>query len=221
MRHPFFILIFVLLLTACGHSAEKSGSDTSAPDTIPMMVMQIQKCSRLYTSEYRLHKIVTFDDTMSVGGTLMNHRFKINLPVGKRRIAIPVTATVKASVDFSQFSEQNVRRHGDKIEIILPDPEVTLTATQIDHAEVRQKVSLLRSRFSDEEITRIQRQGRQDIINQLPRLDILENARQSAARQLIPIIEQMGYRQENITITFRKDLHVSDLPTLIKTTEQP
>ncbi len=219
MRKICGLLFCVLLLGACGGKQADTAAPAVAVDTIPMMVTQIQRCSKLYTSEYQLRKIITFDDTMSVGGQIFRQRFRIDLPLGKRRIAIPVTASVKAYIDFSQFSERNVRRNGDRIEIVLPDPEVTLTATQISHGDVREKVSFFRSRFSDEEVTAIQRQGRDDIIKTIPRLGIVENARQSAARQLVPIIEQLGYRPENISITFRKQFGVADIVKFIKNTE--
>ena len=213
------MVLLAAMLAACGNGQQERVGEVQQVDTLPLMVMQIQKCSRLYSSEYQLHKIVTFDDTLSVGGKVFQQRFKVNLPLGKRRIAIPVKAIVKAYVDFSEFSEANVRVHGDKVEIVLPDPEVTLTATQIDHEGVREKVSLFRSRFTDEEVTQIQRQGRDDIIKSIPRLGIIENARQNAARQLVPIVEALGYRPENITVTFRKRFTISDIPNLIKTVE--
>ncbi|MED9945978.1 MAG: DUF4230 domain-containing protein [Hallella sp.] len=213
------MVLLAAMLAACGNGQQERVGEVQQVDTLPLMVMQIQKCSRLYTSEYQLHKIVTFDDTLSVGGKVFQQRFKVNLSLGKRRIAIPVKASVKAYVDFSEFSEANVRVHGDKVEIVLPDPEVTLTATQIDHEGVREKVSLFRSRFTDEEVTQIQRQGRDDIIKSIPRLGIIENARQNAARQLVPIVEALGYRPENITVTFRKRFTISDIPNLIKTVE--
>lgn len=214
-----YLLLWVVFLSACGGGVKKDASQQDEIDSIPMLVLQIQKCSKLYTSEYQLHKIVTYDDTMSVKGKLFHQSFKINLPLGKRRIAIPVKANVKAYVDFGDFSEENVKKHGNKIEIILPDPEVVLTATQIDHEGVRQKVSFFRKDFSDEEITRIQQQGREAIIKSMPRLGIIENARQNAANQIIPIIEQLGYRSEDVTITFRKRFTISDIPSLIKQTE--
>ena len=213
------MVLLAAMLAACGNGQQERVGEVQQVDTLPLMVMQIQKCSRLYTSEYQMHKIVTFDDTLSVGGQVFQQRFKVNLPLGQRRIAIPVKASVKAYVDFSEFSEANVRVHGDKVEIVLPDPEVTLTATQIDHEGVREKVSLFRSRFTDEEVTQIQRQGRDDIIKSIPRLGIIENARQNAARQLVPIVEALGYRPENITVTFRKRFTISDIPNLIKTVE--
>ena len=93
---------------------------------------------------------------------------------------------------------------------------MTLTATRIDHEGIMQEVSLLRSRFTDDDITTIQQQGRKDIINSLPSTDILADARQSAARQLIPIIVRMGFREENVTITFRRELTPERLKSIIK-----
>lgn len=217
-RYILLIILFGLLtIVSCGKHAESKA--IPAQDTVPMMVMQIQQCSRLYTSEYQLHKIVTYSDTMSLRGRFLQRDFSIDLPTGKRRIAIPVTATVKASVDLSTFTEANIRRHGKKIEVILPDPVITMTATTIDHNGVREKVSFFRSHFSDEEVTSIQQQGRKDIIRTLPSLNIIEDARQSAARQLIPILEQLGYDEQDITITFRKNFSPENIINFIRETD--
>jgi hypothetical protein len=217
-RH-LIIYMFALCLLSCTESKTHKDLDRPAVDTIPMMVMQIQKCSRLYTSEYQLHKIVTYRDTAALRGKLFNQSFRIALPASQRHIAIPVEATVKASIDFSHFTEDNVKKHGKKIEIILPDPELTMTSTRIDHKGVKEKVSLFRQHFTDEEVTHIQQQGRQDILKTIPQLDIMENARLSAARQIIPILEQMGYREEDITVTFRKKFSDNDIFSLIKQVE--
>lgn len=220
MKHHALATILALpLLALCGCGRQVKEAAPPPIDTIPMMVMQIQKCSRLYTSEYRLHKIVTHDDTMAINGSILNKHFKIGLPVGQRKVAIPMTATVKGYVDFGKFSKANVRRQGDRIEIILPDPELTMTSTEIDHEGIRKRVSVIRSNFSDEEMTRYQQQGRADMIRSLPELGIIESAQQSAARQLIPIVEQMGYKQENIKITFRKRFSLADITQLIKKAE--
>lgn len=215
LRHLTLILFTLIAFSGCHDSARTETSEKSV-DTIPMMVMQIQKCSRLYTSEYQLHKIVTYDDSLSLKGAILHRQFKIDLPVGRRKVAIPMTASVKAYIDLSKFSEENVRRKGNHLEIILPNPEVVMTSTQIDHEAVKKKVPIFRSNFSDEEMTHIQKQGRDDMLKSLPKLGIIENARQSAARQIIPIIEQMGYDEKNVTITFRKKFSLDDFPTLIK-----
>ena len=215
MKLCFWMLLF--LITGCGHQTKDVEKPTV--DTIPMMVMQIQKCSRLYTTEYQLRKIVTYGDSVSINGSFLHQDFKIDLPMGRRKVAIPMTANVKAYIDFSNFSEKNIKKHDGKIEIILPDPEFIMTSTQVNHAGIKKKVSVLRKNFSDEEITRLQQQGRNDMIKSLPKLGIMENARQNAARQIFPIIEQMGYSSDDVTITFRKKFTWNDFPSLIKKTE--
>ena len=44
-------------------------------DTIPVMVTQIRKCSKLYTAEYRVRKIVTHDDDVRLKGSMFNQKF--------------------------------------------------------------------------------------------------------------------------------------------------
>lgn len=199
-------------------SQKKTATPSQPIDTIPMMVMQIQKCSRLYATEMRLHKIITHDDSKRLSGTFLNKDFSIDLPLGKRKVAIPIDATVKAYIDFADFSERNVKKHGDKVEIILPDPRLTLTSTKINHEEVKQYVALTRGNFTDEELTSYERQGREAVIRDLPQLQIFEMARNSAARTLIPIIVQMGYKEQDITITFRKKFTLDDIPAIIDKT---
>ena len=91
------MVLLAAMLAACGNGQQERVGEVQQVDTLPLMVMQIQKCSRLYTSEYQLHKIVTFDDTLSVGGKVFQQRFKVNLPLGKRRIAMPTKATSEES----------------------------------------------------------------------------------------------------------------------------
>ncbi len=210
-----YISMLLLLLTACGGNNEKTEARVEPLDTIPMMVMQIQKCSKLYTAEYHLHKIVTHDDQMKLKGTFLAQEFNITLPFGNRRIAIPMDATLKAYVDFSDFSKKNIRRRGNKIEVVLPDPKVQLTSSKIDHQEIKKQVSILRGNFTDEEMADYEKQGRAAILNDIPKLGIIDMAQESAANTLIPMIMQLGYQEKDITITFRKEFTLDDLPSLL------
>lgn len=212
------LILFSIFMLCCSCSRYKTEQETVTIDTIPMMVMQIQKCSKLYTAEYKVHKIITHDDKMKLNGSFMKKDFSINLPLGSRKIAIPMDATLKAYIDFADFNEDNVKRQGDKIEIILPDPHVTLTSTRINHDEIKQYVALTRSRFSDEELSSYERQGREAIIKDIPSMGMMDMARESAARTLIPMIEQMGFEESNITISFRKHYTLNDIKSLLDKT---
>lgn len=212
------LILFSIFMLCCSCSRHKTEQETVTIDTIPMMVMQIQKCSKLYTAEYKVHKIITHDDKMKLNGSFMKKDFSINLPLGSRKIAIPMDATLKAYIDFADFNEDNVKRKGDKIEIILPDPHVTLTSTRINHDEIKQYVALTRSRFSDEELSSYERQGREAIIKDIPSMGMMDMARESAARTLIPMIEHMGFEESNITVSFRKHYTLNDIKSLLDKT---
>ena len=204
----------ILLLTGCSCSDNMPGTQSASYqsiDTVPMLVMQIQKCSRLYTTEYKVHKIVTHDDVVRLQGSLLKQNINIRLPLGDRKVAIPIDATLKAYIDFSEFSEANVEREGEKITILLPDPKVELTSSKVNQKEIRSYVGLMRAGFSDEEMSSYEQQGREAIIQSIPQLGIIEMARANAARALVPLIEQLGYRDENITIAFRKTFQPYDI----------
>lgn len=207
-----------VLLMGCHKQEQKTEPEPVRVDTIPMMVMQIQKCARFYAAECKVRKVIAFSETKKLAGTFMSHDFSINLPMGKRKIAIPIDATVKAYINFEGFSERNVVRKNGRIEIVLPDPEIALTATRIDHSEVKQHVALLRKDFSDEELTQYERQGRDSLLLSIPQTGIIEMARHNAASILIPMIEQLGYSQDKITISFRKPFSTEEIRKIVEKT---
>lgn len=204
----------ILVFSACSQK-QPTEEKANVIDTIPVMVMQIQKCSRLYTAEAHVHKIITHDDQLNLKGSFMKKDFNIHIPGSNRKVAIPMDATIKAYVNFEGFSQKNVSRKGDKIEIILPDPKLVLTSSKIDHKAVKQYVSLTRSNFTDAELTKLEQQGRQSIINDIPNIDLMEQAQFSAANTLIPMLIDMGFKEENIKISFRKKFTLQDLKGFI------
>lgn len=206
----FFFVLWSMLAISCGATGEDDDGDA-----LPEIVTQIQAQGRLYSTEYQLHKIITQDDTKQLQGSVFNQKYNIDLPLGKRSIAIPIEATVKAYVDFSDFSESNVRRQGDGVEIILPDPQFELTSTRVSHDEVKQYIPLLRSNFSDRELTALAQAGRAAIERDLPKLNLTEPARQNMARVLIPMLRQMGFEEDQITVTFRKQFSPRELSNFL------
>ena len=86
----------------------ETASTQQAFDTIPMLVHRIQQCSRLYTMAYQVHKIVTHNDQKTIKGSLFNADININLPFSKRKVAIPMDATIKAYINFEGFNEDNI-----------------------------------------------------------------------------------------------------------------
>ena len=158
---------------------------------------------------------MTHDDDIKLKGKLFSKNYNITLPLGQRKVAIPMEATLKAYVDFAEFSADNVRRDSTHIELILPDPRIVLTSSRIDHNEIKEYVALMRSNFSEEELQRYEMQGREVIIHDIANSDITERARQSAANAIVPILRQLGYKPQNITISFRKKFTPADVEGII------
>ncbi|MBQ6377515.1 MAG: DUF4230 domain-containing protein [Prevotella sp.] len=217
------VILLALGLFFCHGRIEHEDGEAPDPapmaqgiDTVPMLVTQVQKCAKLYTAEYHVHKIVTHDDVLRLKGTVLQRSFNIKVPLGDRKIAIPMDAKLKAYIDFSHFSEQNIERQGDRITILLPDPKVTMTSSKIDQKNVRQYVALTRANFSDAELAEYQQQGRAAIIADIPKMGILETAQENAAKVLVPMLTEMGYHEGNITIAFRKQYGSDDIMNLLK-----
>ena len=206
--YAIIILAVAALVASCSGCKEKPKATESVvekTDTTALIIMQLQKCSRLYTAEYDIHKIVTHSDEKRLKGKLFDHEFDVHMPLGDRKIAIPINVRLKAYVDFGSFGEENVSRKGNKIEVTLPDPRVVVISSKVDHDEIKQYIDLTRSRFTDAEMTNFENQGREAVVKSIPQLGIINTARDNAAQVIIPMIVKMGYDEKDITVTFRKD----------------
>ena len=200
---PVMSILLTMAMPGCTGCHSKPGE--TADDSLPLLVARIQQCARLYTTEYRVRKVVTHDDQLTFEGNFLGHEFSIDIPAGDRKIAIPINATLKGYVDFKNFDSQHVRRDSNRLEIILPDPQVELTSTEIDHDKVIDHVALVRRRFSDEELSDYERQGRESIIRTIPQLGIEKRARTAAVQLLMPLLQQMGFDTDQVVISFRRD----------------
>ena len=200
--------LLTLLLMSCGRGEKSDAEEIRTIDSIPLLVTQIQRCSRLYTTEYRIHKLVSCESNRQISGFGIS--FGLNV-FGDRKIIIPINATLKGYIDMNQVREHHIKRQGEKIIVTLPDPAVMLTSTEIDHENIKEYVTGFRDDFTDQEMVRFEAQGRKAIISEIPELGIERTAREDAVRILVPIITQMGFREQDITIQFRSDYTPQDL----------
>jgi hypothetical protein len=91
-----------------------------------------------------------------------------------------------------------------------------MTSSKIQQEKIREYVPLMRSSFTDRELSDYELQGRASIIQSIPHLGILKMAQANAARVLVPMIRQMGYQERDITITFRKEYQEKDLKGMVE-----
>lgn len=209
----FVIVLCLSLLSAC--RGKETKAEAVRVDTLSL-VMQVKECARLYTAEYEVYKLVLKDDPLRVKGNLFQRTFDVKVPIGERKVMIPLDVTLKAYIDFTGFGEKNVLRSGDRIVVTLPDPRVVVTSSRINHDEVKQFVSLTRSDYTSAELADFTRQGEDEILASVPQLGILEMARENAAHVLVPMLTRLGYDERNIVVSFRKDFTAADMPLLLE-----
>lgn len=208
------------LFLSC-QSAEKDAtsqahrSDTVRIDTTARIVYEVNKCARLYTTEYVIHKIVTHTDNPTLRGNVLGIPVNMHTRVGNRKVAIPIDVKLKAYIDFAEFSEKNIERTDTSITVTLPDPKIIATASKVDHRGTRQFIDGMRSRYTDEEISNFAHQGADSIISHAASFGIIEQAEMSAAASLHPMLTKMGFKEKNITIRFRKKFTESDVAKII------
>ena len=212
MNRILFI-IMIAMLTSCTKQEVGQPEDEKVDERVSIAT-EISRQSRLYTSEYVVHKIVTHNDLKQLRGSFLGMQFKQELPLGERKIAIPIDVVLQAYIDFSLIRDEDVVKEGDALHITLPDPRIVVTSSKVDNEGIRTHVSWLRSDFRDEELTDFAQQGVASVLRTVPQMGIIESARQNAASLLIPLLTDMGYTQERIVVTFRKEFTERDLPHL-------
>lgn len=212
------VLILLISVGSCGTeeknnlTAENSISNDTNQLDIPQLILKIQKCSRLYSTEYKIHKIITHEDqkVMKIGS------MTFDIPLTDRHIAIPMDASVKAYVDMANFSDRNIATDGSRILITLPEPKIEVTSTIVQHDKTQEHVGIARQNYTAKEQEDLHRQGLASITENAINNGIIENARASVARTLVPMLQQMGYEDTNIEIRFSKqEYNLSDLPLLL------
>lgn len=217
MRNLFFMVLLALeSMTVI--SCDKSIGNGAGEEDLSTTINKVSNSAKLYTSEIQVHKIVLFDDVTRIKGNILSTQINVKLPLGERKMAIPVDATLKSYIDFANFSKDNVKTETvdgkKKLVITLPDPQIVLTASKIDYDGMKEEVSFLRSRFSNEEITKYTKQGIDAIVKAVPKMGLLETSRESASRMLVPLFVRAGYNEEDIMVVFRKDLKEETISNL-------
>ncbi len=212
----YLLLASCVFLFACGKSGKTDEEDNKVKiDTTATIVNQIVRCSRLYTTEYKIHKLVTHADTRRLEGKILSVPVSLPLTVGDRKIAIPIDVTVKAYIDFSDFSAARIQRTEKGIVVTLPNPKVIVSSSKIDEKGIRQYIDLTRSRYSSAEVVAFAKQGEDSIVKHLDQTDILKSAERSAAQVLLPMLHRMGYDESQVVIRFDKNPTPTNVESLI------
>ena len=157
---------------------------SSADDTVQREIEAISQMRELSLVEYRVRKIVKANDE--------GEWYKI----GDRKILLSCTAYLKAGIDLSGFSAENVDINRLDGSVTVTVPHAKLLSLDMPASEIREEydhVTMLRHSFSAEERNALLRQGEKQIRDSVPSLGILEKAEENARRFFESVFTKMGF----------------------------
>ncbi len=172
----FVLLAAALTLPGC---AERVPEDTTQRE-----IEAISQMRELSLVEYRVRKIVKADDE--------GEWYKI----GDRKILLSCTAYLKAGIDLSGFSAEDVDINRLDGSVTIRVPHAKLLSLDMPASEIREEydhVTMLRHSFSAEERNALLRQGEKQIRSSVPSLGILEKAEENARRFFESVFTKMGF----------------------------
>lgn len=208
------LLLLIWGLGSCRNSSAPESTETAAETSdTAAVVLRVQQCARIYSTEYKIHKIVTNSDALVLEGNIINKKMNVRLPSSERKIAIPMDVVIKSYTDLNKIERENIRIEGKTVTVVLPDPEFAVTSVRIDRKHVVQTSDLMRSRYQEQDINRLTKQGLESIRKDIPWDEFLETARSNAAHTLFPLLQAMGFEQ--IHIQYREELKQSDKGSLL------
>ncbi|MBO5582680.1 MAG: DUF4230 domain-containing protein [Bacteroidales bacterium] len=178
--HIIGFVLAVLLVTATVPGC----SERVPEDTTQREIEAISQMRELSLVEYRVRKIVKANDE--------GEWYKI----GDRKILLSCTAYLKAGIDLSGFSAENVDINRLDGSVTVTIPHAKLLSLDIPASEIREEydhVTMLRHSFSAEERNALLRQGEKQIRSSVPSLGILEKAEENARRFFESVFTKMGF----------------------------
>lgn len=181
LRHIVPLVTAALVMAGC----TESYTDAS----IPREVEAVSAMKELGVVEYRVKKIIKANDE--------GEWYKI----GERKILLSCTAYLKAGIDLTGFSMDNIKADRSKGTVEITLPHARLLSLDIPASEIREefdKVTLLRSDFSVNERNALLRQGERQIRRSVPSLGILPKAEENAEAFFRSVFSEMGYTDINV-----------------------
>lgn len=176
------ILPAAAIMYSCSNSIGKS---------LETRMQQLSESADFGAVEYTVKKVVKAND--------VGEWYK----VGDRKILFSTTAYLKAGIDLSALSMDNVDMQKSTKSIIVTLPHAKLLSINMPAEEtvlVYDQVSFFRSSFTAEERNALLKQGEEDIVADITNLGILEDAENNASDFFTAMLYQLGF--ENVTIKF-------------------
>ena len=178
--HTVYVIFALCLLTMVQGCAGKVDGE----EALRQEIESISSMKQLGLVEYRVRKIIKADD--------QGEWYKI----GDRKILLSCTAYLKAGIDLSSFSTDDIVADRTTGKVTITLPHATLLSLNMPAAEIRQEydgVTLLRSSFTVQERNDLLRQGERQIRASVPSLGILPKAEENARKFFESVFHELDF----------------------------
>lgn len=186
-------LTLMVCLTFCCFSCKEKVPELTLQQKVAHKMSELTQMSELGSVEYTITKIVKASDDKQWNKKLF----------GNRKIAFSCTAYLKAGIDLSLLSVEDVQVDSTTKSAVVTLPHAKVLSLNIPAEEITmvyQKVSTTRCNFSSAERNELLRQGETDIIESIPDLGILNVAEKNAQLFFKTMLSQMGF--QSVTVKF-------------------
>jgi hypothetical protein len=155
----------------------------------PVIVQQIQSLSELVTVKFILEKVVAYDDPKF---------FADLIPLGENKLILLAHGVVKAGVDLSKLTNDDVIVSERKITLTIPQARLTDAYLDEKHTQVLDRQTGLLRTF-DKNLEKTARQYALAEIQRAARQGGIEReANQRAKDQLTALLRTLGYKEVEI-----------------------
>ena len=156
-------------------------------------ILALKEMNELVTVEYVVSKIIRANDDQTW--------YKI----GDRKILMTCEATLKAGIDFSKITADNITLNDKEIKLILPKARLfSLNIKPEDIKVAYQEIGAFRSEFTSQERNMLAAQAQEQIQASVDSLGILHTAEANASLFVSNFLRNLGY--EKVSIAFSNEL---------------
>lgn len=144
--------------------------------------------AELGTVEYTISKIIAADHD-------------VFYKIGDRKILFSSSSTMKAGIDISKFTAENVSIDEKANTITVSMPKAKVLALNLPAENIKleyEKVSGMRHTFTPEERIKIHELAEKDIIDDAENLGILKDAEDNAKLLIEGLLSNFGYKKINV-----------------------
>ena len=178
--HLIFSIISFLLFSGCSGDEQKELPTTD--------VYEIKNVGLLSTTEYTIGKIIKLNDASNLW-----------YKPGNRKILIRCKAKIKAGVDLSKITDDDIVVTGNKITIQLPPSEITSFTMDPNQVHTQmESTTKFRDKFTQTEKNNLMRQGEDAIRKDIEETGIHKDAEDNAIKFIEEFYSQLGFTEVEV-----------------------